>query len=90
MAIYASNFETETETSVIRLNWKGFKGIGNGMPWFVHELPTMFASLSNPYHLLDVPMIKTYINAYANSDYVIGAAIEKILGESEFKGVSPV
>jgi beta-N-acetylhexosaminidase len=35
-------------------------------------------------------MIKTYINAYANSDYVIGAAIEKILGESEFKGVSPV
>jgi beta-N-acetylhexosaminidase len=50
----------------------------------------MFASLSNPYHLLDVPMIKTYINAYANSDYVIGAVIEKILGQSEFKGVSPV
>ena len=35
-------------------------------------------------------MIKTYINAYSNHDYVIESVVEKILGKSEFKGVSPV
>ena len=24
-----------------------------------------------PYHLIDVPMIKTYINGYSNSEYVL-------------------
>jgi beta-N-acetylhexosaminidase len=90
LVIYVANFETDTENSVIRLNWKGFKGIGNDIPWFVHEIPTLFISLSNPYHLLDVPMIKTYINAYTNSDFVIDAVIEKLLGNSNFVGISPV
>ena len=50
----------------------------------------MFVSVGNPYHLLDAPMIKTYINGYCNSEYVIEAVVEKILGRSSFKGVSPV
>ena len=44
----------------------------------------------NPYHLLDAPMVKTYINGYCNSEYVIHAIVEKILGKSAFKGESPV
>ncbi|MDR3262772.1 MAG: glycoside hydrolase family 3 protein [Clostridiales bacterium] len=90
LVIYAACFETASENTVIRINWKGFKGAGDDIPWFVNDVPTMFISLANPYHLLDVPMIKTYINAYSNNDEVIDAVIGKILGRSEFKGVSPV
>jgi beta-N-acetylhexosaminidase len=32
-------------------------------------------------------MMKTYINAYADTREYIRAVIEKILGKSEFKGV---
>ncbi|MDR3293694.1 MAG: glycoside hydrolase family 3 protein, partial [Clostridiales bacterium] len=90
LAIYVAFFETASENTVIRINWKGFKGAGDDIPWFVNDVPTMFISLANPYHLLDVPMIKTYINAYTNNEQVIDAVIDKILGRSEFKGVSPV
>lgn len=56
----------------------------------VHEIPTLMVSLGNPYHLLDAPMIKTYVNAYCNSDTVIDAVLEKLLGRSVFQGQSPV
>ena len=46
--------------------------------------------MGNPYHLQDVPMIHTYINGYCHSPYVIDAVVEKIMGRSEFKGISPV
>jgi beta-N-acetylhexosaminidase len=35
-------------------------------------------------------MVKTYINAYSSSEYVVEAVIEKITGRSEFKGINPV
>ena len=60
------------------------------MPWFVKEVPTLFISLQNPYHLLDVPMIQTYINCYSNHNLMIDEVVKKINGDSEFKGVNPV
>ena len=60
------------------------------MPWFVYEVPTMFISVGNPYHLLDVPMVKTFINGYCNSEYVIEAIVDKITGKSPFCGKNPV
>jgi len=53
-------------------------------------VPTLFVSLQNPYHLLDVPMVKTYVNAYSNHDLMIDTVVEKLVGKGEFKGVSPV
>ena len=35
-------------------------------------------------------MVKTFVNGYCNSEYVIGAVIDKLLGRSEFKGKSPI
>ena len=90
LVIYVANFETASNNTVIRLNWKGFMGLGNDSPWFTKEIPTMFISLANPYHLLDMPMIKTFINAYTNSPDVLDAVVDKIMGRSEFTGVSPV
>ncbi|MDD3615482.1 MAG: glycoside hydrolase family 3 N-terminal domain-containing protein [Lachnospiraceae bacterium] len=90
LVIYIGNVENASNKTTNRLNWHAPYGAGNNIPWFVDVVPTMFISLQNPYHLLDVPMVKTYINAYSNHDAVIDAVVDKILGKSEFKGVSPV
>lgn len=55
-------------------------------PWYVSELPTIFLSLNYTNHLIDVPMAKTYINAYLNSEEAVSAAISKMTGKSPFKG----
>lgn len=87
--LYVGNIENVSNRTTNRIHWYTFFGLGNNIPWFVHEVPTVFLSLGNPYHLLDVPMIGTYINAYSNSDIVIEAAVEKLLGHTPFRGHSP-
>ena len=90
LVIYLGNVENASNKTTARLNWHTFFGAGNNIPWFVEVVPTLFVSLQIPYHLLDVPMIKTYINAYSNHDAVIEAVVDKILGKSDFKGINPV
>lgn len=90
LVMYVGNIETASNKTVSRVNWYTFFGLGNNMPWFVEEVPALFVSVGNPYHLIDAPMIKTFINGYCNSEYVIQAITEKLLGKSEFKGKSPV
>lgn len=90
LVIYIGNIENASNKTTNRLDWHAPYGAGNNIPWFVEVVPTMFISLQNPYHLLDVPMVKTYINAYSNHDAVIDAVVDKITGKSEFYGVSPV
>jgi len=59
-------------------------------PWFMQDVPTIFVSLANPYHLFDVPMIKTYINCYTNNDQTLQVLVDKLLGKEKFVGKSPV
>lgn len=58
----------------------------NEFPWWVREVPTVCVSLNYTNHLFDLPMMQTFINAYAPTRACIRAAIEKITGQSEFKG----
>jgi beta-N-acetylhexosaminidase len=67
-----------------RIRWKS--ALSPEIPWYVHELPTVFVSLNFTTHLTDVPMVKTYINAYKDTREIIRQTIQKIMGESEFKG----
>ena len=90
LVLYIGNVENASNQTTARIQWKTFFGLGNNLPWFVYEVPTLFISLANPYHLLDVPMVKTFINAYSNNEYVMDAVVEKIMGRSAFKGKSPV
>lgn len=90
LVIYVANYETASNNTVVRLSWQVALGMGNDFPWFVKEVPTLFISMANPYHLLDVPMMKTFINAYTSTQHSTDAVIEKIMGRSEFKGVNPV
>jgi beta-N-acetylhexosaminidase len=51
---------------------------------------TIYISVENPYHLLDVPRVKTFINAYSSTNQVLTGLIEKLTGKSSFMGKSPV
>ncbi len=90
LVLYIANIENASNKTVSRINWYTFFGLGNNLPWFVEEVPTLFVSVGNPYHLLDVPMIKTFVNCYSNNDIMLETVVEKMLGRSEWKGISPV
>ncbi|MGL6107877.1 glycoside hydrolase family 3 protein [Romboutsia sp.] len=72
-----------------RLQWPLSKGTPD-IPFYVNEVPTIFVSLQCPFHLADVPQVKTYINAYDNKEFTLKALVEKMVGRSDFKGISPV
>lgn len=90
VVLYAANIENASNQTTARINWKTLYGLGNNLPWFVKEIPTLLISFGNPYHLFDVPMIQTVINAYSNYDHFISAAIAKLVGEQPFVGQSPI
>ncbi len=63
---------------------------GANIPTLCHTIPTVFISLESPYHLADVPQVRTYINCYSSAQNVIDALMRKLEGKSEFVGASPV
>ena len=50
----------------------------------------IFISFAYPYHLQDVPRVKTYINCYTCNRAAVEAVMDKLLGKSKFTGLSPV
>ncbi len=72
----------------LRIKWGS--PVGRDIPWYATEVPTVFVSLNAPFHLADVPMVKTYVNAYGSTETYIHEAVQKIIGNSEFYGTSPV
>ena len=88
LAIYVACIDTASNQSVRRIDWVHL--MAADAPWFVSEIPTMFISVANPYHLVDAPMVKTFINAYTPTKEVCEQVVEKIMGRSSFKGESPI
>ena len=88
--LYLANIENASNKTTNRISWSTFWGHGNNVPWFVHEVPTYFVSLANPYHLIDVPMIGTCVNCYSNNTETLDALVEKLMGRDDFRGISPV
>lgn len=78
------NMKGYAQENNVRVRWSASHS--NELPWFVREVPTVGVSLNYTNHLIDVPMLKTFINAYAPTREYIRAAIEKIVGVSEFEG----
>ncbi|MBO6096881.1 MAG: hypothetical protein J6P56_06180 [Bacteroidales bacterium] len=68
----------------VRVKWSAAHS--SELPWFVHEVPTVGVSLNYTNHLYDLPMLKTFVNAYAPTREYIRAAVEKIVGRSAFTG----
>lgn len=86
--VYVANYPIKSGETVVRIEWTN--PLGANCPHFLTTIPTIFISLGNPYHLQDVPRIRTFINAYANNQEVLDAVMDKLTGRSEFTGVSPV
>lgn len=88
LTLYFANYEQASNQTVVRVSWCPKHALD--IPRFVEEEPCVFVSLANPYHLQDVPRVKTYINAYTATQDTIRLTIDKLMGRSEFRGVSPV
>lgn len=86
--IYILSEGTSSNQTTVRLKWN--LPLANDAPWFVNDLPVIVVSFANPYHLRDLPQIKTYINAYTTSEYNVEAVVDKLLGRSSFTGKNPV
>ncbi len=85
---YVANYVTKSNQTVVRIEWA--QPMGADCLAYVDDMPNVFISLENPYHLADVPRIRTYINTYGSTDNILDALVEKLTGRSEFKGNSPV
>jgi len=83
-AIVFANVSGFAQEATVRIHWS--TPMVAEIPWYVHEVPTVFVSLSLPNHLIDVAMVKTMIHAHALSREVIRAVVEKIQGKSPFQG----
>lgn len=86
LIINLANVNSATDQRII---WQASKGTPD-IPFYVHELPCIFVSIQCPFHLADVPQVKTYINAYDGKDVTLEVLVEKLMGKSEFKGISSV
>lgn len=75
--------------TVQRIVWPAAKGTPD-QPFYVHEIPTIVVSVQHAFALADMPQVGTYINAYDGKDNTMKALVEKLAGESNFTGVSPV
>ncbi|MBP1234045.1 beta-N-acetylhexosaminidase [Arthrobacter sp. PvP102] len=83
-AFVFANVKGFAQEAAIRIKWS--TPMAAEIPWYVTEVPTVFVSLNQPNHLIDVPMVKTAIHAHAGTREAIRATIEKIMGSSEFQG----
>jgi beta-N-acetylhexosaminidase len=87
LIMYVANIATRSSQTSVRIEWSMPMGVD--VPIYITSIPTIFISLENPYHLLDVPRIRTFINTYNSSNHILDNLIKKLMGRSAFKGISP-
>ena len=64
---------------------------GGELPWYVFELPVIGISVNMPTMLADLPMLRTYINAYDAEACTMEKLVDKLLeGPQAFKGKDPI
>lgn len=91
------DFKREVDLVLFVINMKGYAkdnnvrlsySVGHSaeIPWYVREVPTVAVSLNYTNHLFDVPMMRTFINAYSDTPEYLHALVEKMTGKSAFKG----
>ena len=59
LILYVINMATKSNQTTVRIEWA--QPMGTNCMHYLHNVPSIFVSLGNPYHLLDVPRVKTYI-----------------------------
>lgn len=64
---------------------------GGEIPWYVFEIPVVVVGCGQPTMLADIPMARTYINAYDSKDSTLDALVEKLMtGAESFTATDPI
>ena len=87
LILYSASVKTNYQPT-LRIAWS--RPQGANVPTLCHTIPTVFVSLANPYHLVDLPHMRTFINCYNGTREVIDALVDKLMGKDTFTGISPV
>ena len=74
--------------SSLHLGWNNIMAFWRGCVFRCEKV--VFISFGDPYKLIELPFLKTYVNAYSNSEISIKAAVSACFGEEKVTGVSPV
>ncbi len=94
LIIYATAEEATIINNTITINWykvhKGEQNMIRTMERYWYEVPTIFISFGTPYHLYEVPGVKTYINCYTPIESVKKEVVQMLVGKKPFKGINPV
>lgn len=88
LTFYICNMEARSNNTAVHIYWSPNHALDT--PRFPKEMDYVFVSFSNPFHLVDVPRVPVYVNAYTASRIVVDAVVGKLTGKSSFKGVNPV
>jgi beta-N-acetylhexosaminidase len=88
LSMVAANVPTGSNNTSRRVDWVTLMAADE--PWYTREIPTMFISFCNPYHMVDVPFISTFVNCYSSNPACVEEAVRKLTGQSPFRGKSPV
>lgn len=86
--LHVAKYGAESNNTADRIYW--VQPHGQDAPRFINEQTEIFVSFGYPFHLQDVPRIKTYINCYTCSPAAVNAVVDKMMGRGDFTGVSPV
>ncbi|MBQ0001327.1 MAG: glycoside hydrolase family 3 protein [Clostridiales bacterium] len=79
LVVYVKGYAQENE---VRLRWSC--NHSSELPWYATEVPTVGISLNYTTHLIDIPQVRTFVNAYGPTRESIREALNKITGKSEF------
>ncbi len=88
LVMYVAAIPQVSYGPTIRLTWSPV--VAANVPHGIPEIPMVFVSFENPYHLRDVPRIRTFVNAYTDSEMAADAVVDALTGAQPFRGVSPV
>lgn len=86
LALIVINVKGYAQENEVRVRWSCNHSCE--LPWYNEEVPTIAVSLNYTTHLIDIPQVHTYINAYSSNRAHIRAAIEKLCGKSAFTGTA--
>lgn len=88
LSIVVANVATGSNNTTRRLDWVTLMAADE--PWYTRDIPTLFVSFCNPYHMIDVPFISTFVNCYCDNQATVEACVKKLIGRDIFVGKSPI
>ena len=86
--LHVANYGADSNNTANRILW--VQPHGQDGPRFITEQTEIFVSFGYPFHLQDVPRMKTFINCYTCNQAAVELVVDKMMGRDEFTGVSPV